>query len=311
MIPTVASVLNTYRSEGRINSEAAMRALSITEPNLMVLDPVVEFLLDCFMHINGRVAQYMKVGVTDDILKDDIRNTIDTVATWNENHGSTIKRVSNDVRKIRAYVVECARMNYENPKRRENTWSNRVRSRAKGLPDKCVSIITIKAPYNYAAAFISGMTDEQLDQVIEDYEKLTSSLLVCPAESTFYEAIKELGDKAADWAEAARESVFYEYHGSDGPAGIIAVSHLPILRDVHYSGLPADVTTIRAAVPPYSLDYKGIVEALSALFHKPVVFRVSTTKLPDWYTHLTLNGFSHVFAVDGREKNVLYLTTRE
>ena len=130
MVQTIYEYLDAYRKSGRLNIDCALDALDTKDLDFVkktVITSNQMYIIDAFVFAHNDVSQFMRGYHTalmpfEDAVEWASRNAREYAYIVNLH----IVPDESDHYKVKRYMLQCARQNVDNPKRRGESWSKRV-----------------------------------------------------------------------------------------------------------------------------------------------------------------------------------------
>lgn len=173
MVESVGRVLKQYQNERRINVDAALQALDMSdgeEPRRVPLDLNTQYLIDAFMYANRDIKNIMGA---EQMNRDDFlwkaQGWLNKSAEFAKGQGRSVKEEKDDIKRVVTYVVTCVLLNY-NKRRHGPTYKDRVITlgREGGFRDEDIINVCTWAPYDHPVEFVADPTDETIIQWLHE-----------------------------------------------------------------------------------------------------------------------------------------------
>lgn len=167
MVESIYKVIESYRNEGRINSDAALYAMSVSDeedPRTIPLNLNTRYLLDACMFANAEIRHLMaNKNLTQEMLSGVVHKCIDKAIEYITGSGMEIQVKENDSLVVRDYIVRCVEINF-NSRKHGPTFQGRVLEigRRNGYPDEVTVEVYTWAPYSHPVQFIQDPTDAEI-----------------------------------------------------------------------------------------------------------------------------------------------------
>lgn len=121
MIPSVYSEVEAYKREGRINADAAYKVLQVSEQRAQRtgMQKYIEYQLDCMACVDEVLPNFFKRGCSVDSFYGAMSLAIVRAKQWHQIENKDMQWYP-----VYHYMLECARLNLDNPRRGRNKVSD-------------------------------------------------------------------------------------------------------------------------------------------------------------------------------------------
>lgn len=169
MINSVYDVLNSYRSQGRLNVKAALKGMQVeegvTEDKLrsISVDAKTEFMIDCFAVVNEEVGSFIGKGKSKTATWAELTTMVDKCieradSYW-KSHGWTAPR-ADYFNAVKRYIIECVWLHLTGGSGRFESYTAGVESygRGQGMPEDVIKeLCSNRAIFWFLPSFMNGI----------------------------------------------------------------------------------------------------------------------------------------------------------
>lgn len=136
MVPTIFDYLDSYRKNGSVNLDAALRAFDIPNTDTAkrrLLEAHEYLIIDAFAFAHQSIPAFMREYQQERTVAASVEYALREAAQHALYCGRSVNHSLSESYRVAAYMIECARQNLDSPRRRGESWSKRITRLTAGM----------------------------------------------------------------------------------------------------------------------------------------------------------------------------------